>query len=447
MPTDILNHGVLTLGGAGMIVFGVRRRAGDEFADRCLSSIVTYGGKDALILTSEKSDPGEAAKELLDKGADVGEVDALVLMDGAVEILDSEFAHRLGQALAGEPTPGLICLADADADIDDAFVILSRDVVRRWRLDQDARDGRPGYAERLREWARANGRPIAYQHFGVSLNRTHTSTLDRLNHVLAAARQGTWIERIGDAMRHQAQRHRPPGAGVSAPDAGPLPPLPEPAADRRSTAYQVPERPELLCHLPAEARSVLVMGHQPDAIAEVIDKATHAETTCLVTPGDPASYRPGLDLGAGDALPFAPGQFDAIILADALAHVRDPDRLLARLLPHLAPGGRVIASFPNAKHWTHTLPLLLNDQVRYGGASLLSGDSPVRLFTLVEATQLFDRAGLTTYHFCNGTRYPADDPPQLDGLIEWFAVNDANPEDARTMLTCYQYVLVTSRGT
>ncbi len=433
-----------------MIVYGVRRHAEDDFADRCLSSIVTYGGKDALVLTSEKSDPGEAAKELLDEAADVVQLDALVLVDGSVEILDSGFTHRLEQAMATEPAPGVICLSDADADIDDAFIILSRDVVRHWRLDQDARDGRAGYADRLRDWATANGRPIVYQHFGVSLNRTHTSTIDRLNHVLAAARQGTWVERIGDAMRHQTQRrrNRPNPHSPSSEDAqlDPLPPLPEPDADRRSTAYQVPERPELLCHLPADVRSVLIMGHQPQAIADVVERATRAKTACVVTPGDPAAYRPDLDLGAGDTLPFAPRQFDAIILADALAHVRDPDRLLARLLPHLAPDGRVIAALPNAKHWTHTLPLLLNDQVKYGSASLLGEDSPVRMFTLVEATLLFDRAGLTTYHFCNGTRYPADDPPQLDGLIEWFALNGANPEDARTMLTCYQYVLVTSRG-
>lgn len=435
-----------------MIVYGVRRRADEGFADLCLSSIVTYGGKDALVLTSEKSDPGEAAKELLDEAADVVKLDSFVLMDGALEILDSVFAHRLEQALATEPAPGVVCLRDADADIDDAFVVLSRDVVRRWRLDEDARDGRPGYAERLRNWATANGWPVVHQHFGVNLNRTHTSTIDRLNHVLAAARQGTWVERIGDAMRHQTQqRKNQPNPGGHAPEGAqpddvPLPPLPEPASDRRSTAYQVPERPELLCHLPPDVRSVLVMGHQPHAIADVIEKATRAETQCVVTPGDPASYRPDLDLGAGDTLPFAPGQFDAIILADALAHVRDPDRLLARLLPHLAPGGRVIAAVPNAKHWTHTLPLLLNDQVKYGSASLLGEDAPVRMFTLVEATLLFDRAGLTTYHFCNGTRYPADDPPQLEGLIEWFGLNGANPEDARTMLTCYQYVLVTSRG-
>lgn len=431
-----------------MIVYGVRRRADDEFADRCLSSIVEYGGKDALILTSEKSDPGEAAKELLDEAADVVKLDALVLMDGAVEILDSGFMHRLRQALATDPTPGVVCLSDADADIDDAFVILSRDVVRHWRLDEAARDGRPGYAERLRDWATTNGRPIAWQHFGVSLNRTHTSTIDRLNHVLAAARQGTWIERIGDAMRHQTQR-RTQGSSPDQPEAAqpdPLPPLPEPPADRRSTAYQVPERPELLCHLPADVTSVLVMGHRPQAIADVIGKATRAKTVCVATPGDPEFDLPDIDLGADDELPFLPGQFDAMILADALSHVRNPEHLLSKLLPHLAPGGRVIAAVPNAKHWTHTLPLLLNDQVKYGSASLLGEDAPVRMFTLVEATLLFDRAGLTTYHFCNGTRYPADDPPQLDGLIEWFALNGANPEDARTMLTCYQYVLVTSRG-
>ncbi len=430
-----------------MIVYAVRRRSDDEFADRCLSSIVTYGGKDTRILTTEKNDPGLASKELVDEAADIVKLDALILMDGAVEILDSGFTYRLAQAFDADPAPGLVCLADADDEIDDAFVILSRDVVRKWRLEPDARDGRPGYTARLRDWATRHGIPVAYQHFGITLNRTHTSTIDRLNHVLAAARQGTWVERIGDAMRHQAARRGGTSGRAAQSEEPDLPPASAMApADLRSTAYHVPERPELLCHLPAEVRSVLVMGHNPAPIADVIVKATRANTVCVATPGDPEFDLPDINLGAGDPLPFEPGQFDAIILADALSHVRDPERLLTSLLPHLADGGRVIASLPNAKHWTHTLPLLLNDQLKFGSASLLTNQAPARMFTLVEATLLFDRVGLTTYHFCNGTRYPADDPPQLDSLIEWFALQGANPEDARTMLTCYQYVLVTSTG-
>lgn len=429
-----------------MIVFGVRSGADHEFAQRCLSSIVKYGAPDALILTSEKHDPGEANHQLLQQAAELAALDALVLMDGAVEILDPGFTYRLQQALATRPTPGLVCLSDADADIDDAFAILSRQVVQQWRFEPEARLGTPGYTERLRDWLDRSGGTVALQHFGVTLNRTHTSTIARLNHVLAAARQGTWVERIGDAMRHQSGRLRPDGEHDQPPTS------PNPAStsasapeDHRSTAYDVPERPELLCHLPADVRSVLVMGHRPQFIADVIEKATAVQTVCVATPGDPEFDLPDVDLGADDPLPFAPGQFDAMILADALSHVRDPERLLNRLLPHLAAGGRVIASLPNAKHWTHTLPLLLNDQLTYGDASLLRYDAPVRMFTLVEATLLFDRAGLTTYHFCDGTRYPAEDPPHLQGLIEWFALNGANPGDARTMLTCYQYVMVTSQ--
>ena len=56
-----------------MIVYGVRHHPGDEFADRCLSSIVRYGGKDALIITSEKADPGEANREILAQAADGGD--------------------------------------------------------------------------------------------------------------------------------------------------------------------------------------------------------------------------------------------------------------------------------------------------------------------------------------------------------------------------------------
>ena len=53
-----------------------------------------------------------------------------------------------------------------------------------------------------------------------------------------------------------------------------------------------------------------------------------------------------------DGLPPAvSGQFDVIVCADALEHLRRPDELLAGLHASLQPGGRVIVSVPNFAHW------------------------------------------------------------------------------------------------
>jgi SAM-dependent methyltransferase len=45
------------------------------------------------------------------------------------------------------------------------------------------------------------------------------------------------------------------------------------------------------------------------------------------------------------------GDYDVILAADVLEHVRDPKRLLMQCEERLRPGGRIIASIPNIGHW------------------------------------------------------------------------------------------------
>jgi 2-polyprenyl-3-methyl-5-hydroxy-6-metoxy-1,4-benzoquinol methylase len=51
--------------------------------------------------------------------------------------------------------------------------------------------------------------------------------------------------------------------------------------------------------------------------------------------------------GAGEALPFADGEFDAAICWDVVEHVRDPDALLGELARVVRPGGRVLLTVIN----------------------------------------------------------------------------------------------------
>jgi methionine biosynthesis protein MetW len=44
-------------------------------------------------------------------------------------------------------------------------------------------------------------------------------------------------------------------------------------------------------------------------------------------------------------------EFDVVLAADVLEHVRSPERLLADIRAHLRPGGSVITSIPNFGHW------------------------------------------------------------------------------------------------
>ncbi len=57
-------------------------------------------------------------------------------------------------------------------------------------------------------------------------------------------------------------------------------------------------------------------------------------------------------------LPFEPGSFDLVVLADVLEHLADPAAGLARATGWCRPGGAVLVSVPNVAHWQARLMLL-----------------------------------------------------------------------------------------
>jgi SAM-dependent methyltransferase len=85
-------------------------------------------------------------------------------------------------------------------------------------------------------------------------------------------------------------------------------------------------------------------------------------TTCIDWPGSShgAAYVDAfVDLNS--PLPFAAASFDAVLLADVLEHVAEPDALVGELGRVLAPGGALILSVPFL-YWVHEAP---NDYYRY----------------------------------------------------------------------------------
>ncbi len=93
-------------------------------------------------------------------------------------------------------------------------------------------------------------------------------------------------------------------------------------------------------------------------------------------------------------LPYSPGTFDSIVMADILEHLRDPWALLKRLAPLLAPGrGRLIASLPNVRHWS-VVRGLLEGEWTYLPAGILDRGH-LRFFTRTSGRALLESAGLT----------------------------------------------------
>lgn len=85
-------------------------------------------------------------------------------------------------------------------------------------------------------------------------------------------------------------------------------------------------------------------------------------------------------------------RFDCIICADVLEHLREPGRVLEALREGwLAPGGVVVASVPNVRHWS-VIRQLLEGRWDYVDAGLLDR-THLRFFTRTNLYFLFAQAG------------------------------------------------------
>jgi 2-polyprenyl-3-methyl-5-hydroxy-6-metoxy-1,4-benzoquinol methylase len=94
----------------------------------------------------------------------------------------------------------------------------------------------------------------------------------------------------------------------------------------------------------------------------------------------------------GEAIPEAVGgDYDVVLAADVLEHVRDPDRLLGDLVKRLAPGGSVIVSVPNFAHWYPRARVALG-RFDYDRRGILDQDH-VRFFTKASFERMLAAAG------------------------------------------------------
>jgi 2-polyprenyl-3-methyl-5-hydroxy-6-metoxy-1,4-benzoquinol methylase len=86
--------------------------------------------------------------------------------------------------------------------------------------------------------------------------------------------------------------------------------------------------------------------------------------------------------------------FDCIIFADLLEHLVDPWTTLDRFVERLAPGGVVVASLPNIRHYTTIRTLLFQGYWPYRDRGI-HDRTHLRFFTLRNIRELFESSGLS----------------------------------------------------
>lgn len=168
---------------------------------------------------------------------------------------------------------------------------------------------------------------------------------------------------------------------------------------RRVWAYENP-RPEVQELVPEGAARVLDLGCASGKLGAALKLRQRAEVVGIEIDPDyarDASSRLdrviAADLEDGVPASLEAGEFDCLIAADVLEHLRDPWATLTRFVALLSAGGTAVVSLPNVRYW-ETLWVL----GRFGTWPLrdegIFDRGHLRWFTLTDAVNLMEQAGL-----------------------------------------------------
>jgi 2-polyprenyl-3-methyl-5-hydroxy-6-metoxy-1,4-benzoquinol methylase len=135
------------------------------------------------------------------------------------------------------------------------------------------------------------------------------------------------------------------------------------------------------------------------------------------------------------AAELAGEEFDVVLFADVLEHLKEPADVLRRVRPFVAENGVVVASIPNIAHASVRLALLAGE-FRYREWGLLD-DTHLRFFTRASIQDLFEETGYVVTHWLR-QRFDVGEteikvPEVPEAVREWLA---SDPE-----ATTYQFVL------
>jgi SAM-dependent methyltransferase len=102
----------------------------------------------------------------------------------------------------------------------------------------------------------------------------------------------------------------------------------------------------------------------------------------------------GLGVGVGEALPFADGVFDGVLLNEVIEHVTSDHDTLAEALRVTRPGGRIVVFAPNRFYPMETHGVYLGKKYIFGNIPLVNYlPDPLRNL-LVPHARAYTKAGL-----------------------------------------------------
>lgn len=201
--------------------------------------------------------------------------------------------------------------------------------------------------------------------------------------------------------------------------------------ESKSGGYFAALRREMLPFVPIDAKDILDVGCGDGSFGALLKESRPCRVTGVEHVAAVADLaRSRLDkvlvASAEEPLPFPPGSFDCIVANDVLEHLVDPWQAVRRFAALLRPGGVMVASIPNVRHYRVLKALVQDGKWEYTDKGVLDR-THLRFFTRRTMPGLFEPAGLTVERLegINGVRRF---PPKY-ALINWLTLGGL--EDAR----------------
>ena len=168
----------------------------------------------------------------------------------------------------------------------------------------------------------------------------------------------------------------------------------------KASKYFVEFREEILPLLPERSDKVLDLGCGSGETSGHLKEEGRIQWVCGVegSPEAAEMAQKRLDrLLIGDIekidFPFEEESFDLILTLDILEHLVDPWSTLKKLNRLLKPGGSIVVSIPNVRHYSVVIPLIFLGDWRYTQEGLLDS-THIRFFTGKTARRMFTQEGL-----------------------------------------------------
>jgi 2-polyprenyl-3-methyl-5-hydroxy-6-metoxy-1,4-benzoquinol methylase len=102
-------------------------------------------------------------------------------------------------------------------------------------------------------------------------------------------------------------------------------------------------------------------------------------------------------------LPIEAESIDLILCLDVLEHLVDPHKVVAYLHKLLVPGGIIIASIPNVRHYSVSFPLIFQNKWEYKSNGVLD-NTHLRFFVKDTAIGLMQSSGLKMNRLIHQTK-------------------------------------------